>query len=382
MTRQRAENGLHLEDLLSGSQTAVARDVLNEEAFRRMIAIERKRTERTNEPFLLMLLECVDRQKPGKFANALDNLMTVLLSTTRETDVIGWYRQHQSIGLLFTGLASDCKNTSLGTILSRVSAVLQDKLTFEQFSEISISLHFFPDDWNQNDSGGPSNRVLYPDLHEVVKGKRTTQTLKRAIDILGSALLIVLFLPLLVLIAIAVKVTSKGPVFFKQQRVGQHGRHFTFLKFRSMRDRNDHSAHREYVKKMIAGNAERISLNGSGEGVFKLVDDPRITPLGRFLRRTSLDELPQFFNVLMGDMSLVGPRPPIPYEVAAYQTWHRRRVLQVKPGITGLWQVTGRSRVSFDDMVRLDLQYANFWSLRLDFKILIRTPAAVIKGAY
>ena len=382
MTRLQVEKALKLEDLLSGSQSEVVRDVLSEGAFRRTIAIERKRTERTNEPFLLMLLECVDRQKPGNFTHALDNLMTVLLSATRDTDVIGWYRQHQAIGLLFTGLASDCKNTSLGTILNRVSAVLQDKLTFEQFSEISISLHFFPDDWNKNDSGGPSNPVLYPELHEVVKGKRTTQTLKRAIDLIGSMSLIILFLPLLMLIAIAVKVTSKGPVFFKQQRVGQYGRHFIFLKFRSMRDRNDHSVHRDYVKRMIAGNAERISRNGSDEGVYKLVDDPRITRLGRFLRRTSLDELPQFFNVLKGDMSLVGPRPPIPYEVAAYQTWHRRRVLQVKPGITGLWQVMGRNRVSFDEMVRLDLQYANFWSLWLDFKILMRTPAAVVKGAY
>ncbi len=347
-----------------------------------MITIERKRTERTSEPFLLMLLECVDRQKPGQFTSAFYNLMTVLLSTTRDTDVIGWYRQHQAIAVLFTGLASDCKNTSLDNILSRVSAVLQGKLTFEQFSQISISLHFFPDEWNENDSGGPSNPVLYPDLHEAVKGKRTTQILKRTVDILGSALLLILSLPLFVAIAIAVKVTSKGPIFFKQQRVGQHGRYFTFLKFRSMRDRNDHSVHHEYVKQLIAGNAEHISQHGSGEGVYKLVDDPRITPLGRFLRRTSLDELPQFLNVLRGEMSLVGPRPPIPYEVSAYQTWHRRRLLQVKPGITGLWQVTGRSRVSFDDMVRLDLQYANFWSLKLDFKIMMRTPAAVIKGAY
>jgi lipopolysaccharide/colanic/teichoic acid biosynthesis glycosyltransferase len=263
-----------------------------------------------------------------------------------------------------------------------VSAVLQDKLTFEQFSEISISLHFFPDDWNKNDSGGPSNRILYPDLHEAMKDKRATQILKRTIDIIGSTFLLILFLPLFVFVAIAVKISSKGPVFFSQQRVGQHGRYFTFLKFRSMRDRNDHSVHHEYVKQMIAGNAERIPLNGKGEGVYKLVGDPRITPLGRLLRKTSLDELPQFFNVLKGDMSLVGPRPPIPYEVAAYQTWHRRRVLQVKPGITGLWQVSGRNRVSFDEMVRLDLQYASFWSLRLDFKILMRTPAAVIKGAY
>jgi len=382
LARLRVQNASHLEDLLSGSQTAVIRDVLSEEAFRRTIAIERKRTERTNEPFLLMLLECVDRQKPGKFTRALDNLMTVLLSATRETDVIGWHRQHQAIGLLFTGLTSDCKNTSLGTILSRVSAVLQDELTFEQFSEVSISLHFFPDEWNQDDSGGPSNPVLYPDLHEVERGKRTKQIVKRAIDIVGSVLLIILSLPLLAVIAIAVKLTSKGPVLFRQQRVGQYGRYFTFLKFRSMRDRNDHSAHRQYVTQLIAGNAERIAQNGSDEGVYKLVNDPRITPLGRLLRKTSLDELPQFVNVLRGEMSLVGPRPPIPYEVAAYQTWHRRRVLQVKPGITGLWQVTGRSRVSFDDMVRLDLQYANFWSLWLDFKILMRTPAAVIKGAH
>jgi len=382
LTHLRMQKALHSENLLSGSQSEGVRDVLSEEAFRRMIVIERKRTERTNEPFLLMLLECVDRQEPAKFARALDNLMSALLSATRETDVIGWYRQHQAIGILFTGLASECKDTSLGTILSRVSAVLRDDLTIEQFSGISISLHLFPDEWNHKDSGSPSNPVLYPDLHEVKKDKRTKQSLKRVIDILGSALLLIMCLPMFVVIAIAVKATSRGPVFFKQQRVGRYGRHFTFLKFRSMRDQNDHSVHRQYVTQLIAGNAERMAQNGSGEGVYKLVNDSRITPLGKFLRKTSLDELPQLLNVLRGEMSLVGPRPPIPYEVAAYQTWHRRRVLQVKPGITGLWQVTGRSRVSFDEMVRLDLQYANFWSLWLDFKILMRTPAAVIKGAY
>lgn len=163
MTDLRVQNALHLENPLSGSQSKGVRDVLGEEAFRRMIVIERKRTERTNEPFLLMLLECVDREEPAKFSRALDNLMSALLSATREADVIGWYRQHQAIGLLFTGLAADCKNTSLGTILSRVSAVLRDDLTFGQFSGISISLHLFPDEWNHNDSGSPSNPVLYPD---------------------------------------------------------------------------------------------------------------------------------------------------------------------------------------------------------------------------
>ena len=382
MTRLRVQNALQLEHLLPRSQAPGGRDVLSEEAFRRMIAVERKRSERTNEPFLLMLIECVDRPGPSQSKGSLNNVMTALFPATRETDVLGWYREHATIGVLFIGLASDNKTPCLGTILSRVSGVLQDELTFEQFSEISITLHVFPDEWNQNDSGGVSQSVLYPDLEEGTKGNRAEQGIKRVIDLLCCTLLILFSAPLLLVIAIAVKLTSRGPILFKQQRVGQYGRYFTFLKFRTMWDRNDHSEHRQYVTQLIAGTAERIAQNGNGGGVYKLANDPRVTPLGKFLRKTSLDELPQFFNVLKGEMSLVGPRPPIPYEVAAYKAWHRRRVLQVKPGITGLWQVTGRSQVSFDEMVRLDLQYASFWSLWLDFKILMRTPAAVIKGAH
>ena len=143
---------------------------------------------------------------------------------------------------------------------------------------------------------------------------------------------------------------------------------------------NDASIHKEYIKKLISGNAERHQCNGTGEGVFKLVGDTRITRVGAFLRKTSLDELPQFINVLRGEMSLVGPRPPIPYEVENYQVWHRRRLLEAKPGITGLWQVSGRSRVTFDEMVRLDLRYARACSPWMDIKILLRTPLAVVLG--
>ena len=163
--------------------------------------------------------------------------------------------------------------------------------------------------------------------------------------------------------------------------MGQHGRSFTFLKFRSMYTDNDHSEHQEYVTKLIAQEDGDGAALHNGNGVYKITNDRRVTRIGKFLRRTSLDELPQLINVLIGDMSLVGPRPPIPYELAAYQTWHRRRVLEVKPGITGLWQVTGRSRVKFDEMVRLDLRYATTWTPWLDLKILIRTPMAVIKGS-
>ena len=144
---------------------------------------------------------------------------------------------------------------------------------------------------------------------------------------------------------------------------------------------NDNSVHKEFVTKLIASRGESETAHGNRENVYKITNDKRITPLGRFLRRTSLDELPQFLNVLWGDMSLVGPRPPIPYELAAYQTWHRRRLLDVKPGITGLWQVTGRSTVKFDEMVRLDLRYAMSWSPWLDIRILLRTPFAVIRGS-
>jgi lipopolysaccharide/colanic/teichoic acid biosynthesis glycosyltransferase len=147
-----------------------------------------------------------------------------------------------------------------------------------------------------------------------------------------------------------------------------------------MHANNDAAIHKDYVQKLIAGKAETQPSNGSGQGVYKLTHDPRITKVGSFLRKTSLDELPQFINVLKGEMSLVGPRPPVPYEVEAYDIWHRRRLLEAKPGITGLWQVSGRSRVKFDDMVRLDLRYARSWSPWTDIKILWRTPGAVVLG--
>jgi len=143
---------------------------------------------------------------------------------------------------------------------------------------------------------------------------------------------------------------------------------------------NDPTVHREFVTRLIASQTTGVEKQEAGSSVYKLTNDKRITRVGKYLRRTSLDELPQFLNVLAGDMSLVGPRPPIPYELAAYQTWHRRRLLGVKPGITGLWQVISRSTVQFDEMVRLDLRYASTWTPWLDFKILLRTPLAVIKG--
>jgi exopolysaccharide biosynthesis polyprenyl glycosylphosphotransferase len=380
VTSRRSGNDPSLAGPLFKFSTPEERDVLNEEAFQRMIAVERKRTERSRKPFLLMLLDAGDGQGSENKGQALKTVVPALLMSTRETDVIGWYKDRSTVGVIFTGLLADDKNSILMTILTRVSTTLRGKLTFEQFNHVGISFHFFPDDWDHDLSGRPSNPALYPDLLNHDNARRALLGIKRMMDIVGSALVLIMCSPLLVVAAIAIKLTSKGPVLFRQQRVGQHGRCFTFLKFRSMHIDNDPSVHKEYVMKLIAGQAEREAENGKGEGVYKLTNDRRVTKVGKFLRRTSLDELPQLFNVLEGTMSLVGPRPAIPYEVAAYETWHRRRVLEVKPGITGAWQVNGRSRVKFDEMVRLDLQYAKSWSPWMDISILMRTPRAVFGG--
>lgn len=356
------------------------RTVLSEEAFHRTISIERKRTERSRKPFLLMLLDRGHQNGSKKSTKVLNDLVSALLAFTRETDVIGWYEDGTTVGVMFTDLVFDDKSAILSTILTRVSTSLRDYLTFEQFNQVRISFHFFPDDWDHDGDERPSNPTLYPDISRHNNNRRLLSTMKRSIDIVGSVLALLILAPVFLIIAVAIKTTSRGPILFKQKRVGQYGKQFTFLKFRSMRINNDTSVHEEYVKKLIAGEARKNPSKGNGNAVYKLTDDKRITKIGSFLRRTSLDEMPQFLNVIKGEMSLVGPRPAIPYEVEAYQTWHRRRVLQVKPGITGLWQVSGRSRVTFDEMVRLDIRYAKVWSPWMDIKILLLTPRAVLLG--
>ncbi len=363
------------------SEPGGERDILNEESFHRMISLERRRTERSRKPFLLMLLDMGDRMSPQATGKVLTKILAGLSASTRETDVAGWYKNESIVGVMFTEIALEDRNLIVSTMTERLSTALRGDLNLEQFNQMSVSFHLFPEEWDHDHEAPkrPSNPALYPDLRKRANAMRIPNGLKRAMDITGSLAALVLSAPVFLAIAIAIKVTSKGPIFFRQRRIGQYGTAFVFMKFRSMYSGNDASTHKEYVQKLIAGKAERHS-NGNGEGVFKLTKDPRITRVGAFLRRTSLDELPQFINVLKGEMSLVGPRPPVPYEVEAYDFWHRRRLLEAKPGITGLWQVSGRSRVKFDDMVRLDLQYARNWSPWMDIKILVRTPAAVVFG--
>lgn len=392
MNLRRSGNGTTRGGLPTESASVEARHILNEQAFRRMISLERKRTERSRKPFLLMLLDMGESLPSHTNGKALGNILSALSLSTRETDVTGWYKNDSVVGVMFTEIAADDRSTILSTMMTRVSETLRSNLSSQQFDQISISFHLFPEEWDHEIPQRPSNPTLYPDLSRRDDARKLFSLLKRLMDIVVSALAIVLLAPVFLVVAVAVKLTSKGPVLFRQKRVGQHGTSFVFLKFRSMYTNNDASEHKAYVTKLIQGSAQPQSGNGSGDGngngngngnghaVYKLTEDRRVTRVGAFLRKTSLDELPQFLNVLKGEMSLVGPRPAIAYEVQAYDIWHRRRVLEAKPGITGLWQVNGRSRVKFDEMVRLDLRYAKTWSPWMDVKILLRTPAAVVFG--
>jgi exopolysaccharide biosynthesis polyprenyl glycosylphosphotransferase len=200
--------------------------------------------------------------------------------------------------------------------------------------------------------------------------------LKRTSDIVISALALIVTAPLWVVVAILIKRDSRGPVFFRQERVGMDGRVFLCLKFRTMLADADDSVHRKAYKQNIAGETTANAGDDERPVYGKVANDTRITRVGRWLRRSSLDELPQLINVLRGDMSIVGPRPPIPYEVHEYDVWHRKR-LDMKPGITGLWQVSGRNRLTFEQMVKVDLFYIENWSIWLDLKIILLTIPAL-----
>jgi lipopolysaccharide/colanic/teichoic acid biosynthesis glycosyltransferase len=356
--------------------------LLTEQSFHQAIVRERRRSERSGKPFLLMLLERDKSSSSEEHSKLISEILSPLSLSTRETDVVGWYKKDLSLGVIFTEIKIEDQASIGEVMLARMTEVLRNKLTVEQFGQITITFHLFPEDWDHQDENRSSNPRLYPDLLKGQHSRTVPRVFKRAIDVLGSILALLIFSPVFLVIALAIKLNSRGPVLFRQQRVGQYGALFTFLKFRSMYTNSDPRSHMEYVRRMIAGEAKKQPSNGNGEGVYKLTDDDRITRVGAFLRRSSLDELPQLFNVLKGEMSLVGPRPPLPYEVAVYDLWHRRRLLEAKPGITGLWQVSGRNRIDFDEMVRLDLTYAKTWSPWLDVKILLRTPRAVLEGAH
>jgi lipopolysaccharide/colanic/teichoic acid biosynthesis glycosyltransferase len=357
-----------------------AASLISQTSFRKLLQLEQKRTERSHRRFVLMLFDCGSLLTAGN-TEVFKKVLRALSNSTRETDAKGWYEHGSVVGIIFTELGPTDGRSLANALLSKIRTLLTQTLSVEQINQIGLSCHVFPEDWHNQ---GPGNSAtLHPDLARDVNPARLSLFVKKSMDIVGSLVALILFSPVLAVIAIAIKLTSKGPILFRQQRLGRYGRPFSFLKFRSMYSTNSHTIHEEYVKRLISGAAGTEQPSGK-QNVYKLTKDPRVTPVGRFLRRTSLDELPQLLNVFLGQMSLVGPRPPISYEVECYDIWHKRRFHAVKPGMTGLWQVRGRSRIKFDDMVRLDLEYSRSWSLLLDIKILLQTPRAMFfgEGAY
>jgi lipopolysaccharide/colanic/teichoic acid biosynthesis glycosyltransferase len=349
------------------NRPAVRHDVLSEKLFRDALVRERKRADRFEEAFVLVLIS-LDRRNSAP--SRWEHLVEVLSQTTLDADLVGWFEHGEVLGLIRS--LDDRGQAETTTVATTIQKELTRCLTPANADSCSVRLEIY----------SPHSDPIPPVLFDAGDRRRmprdaSRDAAKRMLDIAGSTAFLIAFSPVFLFVSALVKLTSTGPVFFRQQRVGEAGQPFLMLKFRTMHVNADHRIHQQYVENFIQSSG----TSESGKNVvFKIVDDPRVTPLGHFLRRSSLDEFPQFWNVLTGEMSLVGPRPPLPYEVARYKGWHRRRLLEAKPGITGLWQVTGRSRTTFDEMVRLDLRYAKSYSVWTDVKILLATPRAVISG--
>ena len=341
--------------------------ILPKPYFLHQLWLEKRRADRSNSPFSHALFyfkqgRSIEEEWYSKIFNPIN-------SNTRETDIKGWVDQ-DVFGLILPDTdgqgVQSCVNKVINgsgeKTLSVVTGTYPDHIIKELLCEGQENPNLFP---------------LYID--ETIKPIGLKAYLKRAMDVIGSIAGLLLFLPVMILAGIAIKISSPGPIIFKQTRLGAKGIPFSFYKFRSMNCNRSDQIHRDYIANLIHGNLDQINQGDETAPLYKMKSDPRVTWVGKIIRKTSIDELPQFLNVLKGEMSLVGPRPPIFYEVEKYEPWQLRRILEVKPGITGLWQVDGRSRTSFDDMVRLDLRYALKWSIWLDLKILLKTVRAVIR---
>lgn len=327
---------------------------------------EKRRSDRSKAPLSLICYKV----KGSDCVSGHKHLLEVLATLVRETDIVGV--------LAMDEVAVICPDTGEDGVQRLMEKVADVSGALAYIAESAT----YPDRlFERHLVGGVPERPVVDWVFEDPRGDMGLGTygVKRLVDVVGASLALLLLSPLMLLTALAVKFSSPGPVIFSQVRLGKRGVPFRFYKFRSMVVNGDDGIHREFVKRLIRGEHDSVNQQDASRPMYKLKADPRITWVGRIIRKASIDELPQLFNVLKGDLSLVGPRPPLPYEAESYRSWHLRRVLEVKPGITGLWQVEGRSRVSFDEMVRLDLRYARHCSLLVDLGILLRTVTVVLR---
>ncbi len=352
----------------NSSQYRIASDELfYDSCFIDQLRLEKLRAQRSKSTLSIILLT-LEKEADSETIN-MREIVDIIRTKTRDTDISGFVN-NQTIGVLLPdtdekGAKELCGKLVNGNKKPQFSAATSSypDHIFESLEKIgSIRADAFP--FHLKDSKSASWFKLL---------------LKRGLDIIGSIIGIIIFMPVMLMTALAIKVTSPGPVIFRQIRLGKQGTPFKFYKFRSMHINLDDKIHREYIQNFINGDHAKVNQGNTEKPFYKIKLDPRITQVGRFIRKTSIDELPQFFNVLTGSMSLVGPRPPLPYEAEKYQAWHLQRILEMKPGITGLWQIEGRSKTEWDDSVRLDIRYIQNWSLLLDVKILFRTIGTVLK---
>ena len=356
----------------------------SEKRFVELLRLEQKRSERSYRPFMLVVISLKGFSRPSERREVVKDIIKVLSSTTRDVDIKGWYKHSVAIGIIFNDISSkthdfqaDQQNT-----LNKTCENLKKYLGLARFDRFGLSYQVFPRDFvllskeKQDGTGQHLNLVLES------SPTKTAFAIKRMVDIIGSLCAILLFAPVFLLVAVLIKMNSSGAVFLREERIGLYGKKFMFLKFRSMCSNNDPTIHKESVCKVVqesrANHIRNIGVRYTEDP--KIKNDLEVTSIGRFLRKTGIDDLPQFCNVLKGDMSLVGPMPPIPYECEDYDIWHRSRALDMKPGITSLWRIDGRSRISFDDMVRMDIKYIREWSLLLDMKILFKTVLTALTG--
>ncbi|TKJ33541.1 MAG: hypothetical protein CEE38_20500 [Planctomycetes bacterium B3_Pla] len=368
------------------------------------IRLEQARVDRNQHAFSLVLFNTGDLEANGA---AAQSLVRSLASRIRATDKIGWFDRHR-IGVLLPYTLRDGAQKFVDDIREVIG---------EEALPPGYAIYTYPSQWYSDNGDGHSGQLHFADIcrrwsstgpprssalprHNTstrslsAPGPSTTDILdvygesvttlkplvfsplpawKRAMDVVGALFGLVVLSPFLLLIALIIKTVSPGPVFFKQQRIGHGGKMFTMLKFRTMQFGNDTSTHKNYVKQLING-----ANNGDSKSpMIKLENHPQIILFGKILRKTCIDELPQLINVLLGEMSLVGPRPPLAYEVEEFLKWQHRR-FDVLPGMTGMWQVSGKNRLTFSEMVRLDIQYSRRRSLWLDLIILLKTPSAII----
>jgi lipopolysaccharide/colanic/teichoic acid biosynthesis glycosyltransferase len=336
----------------------------------------------TREPFLVQLereKRRVDRSKASlsvatfHLSKEADEdhailLLELVCARKRETDVVGWLND-ELVAVLLPDTGSEGSHEFIRKITDGALGV-----------RFAAGVESYPDHLFEHMTGelGEYRPAVEIGADSAARPRRVALAVKRAFDLAGAAAGLIVLSPVMLIVALAIALDSPGPLIYKQVRLGCRGRPFVFYKFRSMYRDADDRIHRNYVRDLIESGREPGARNKS-KPWSKLESDSRITPVGRFIRKACLDELPQLVNVLKGDLSLVGPRPPLPYEASAYDSWHFRRLLDMKPGVTGLWQVEGGHRASFNDMVRMDLRYVRRWSIALDLEILVRTVFIVLR---